>query len=872
MAFNPNATLAANDADWQRVIAGLNAQADANEAELDVIEAAIEALEAGGGEGSYLLDAPVPSSPPSVSGVSYTYVDSTGQDHFVEASYPAGAIAARLYVGGDADGNRYRLRTNDNRHFYLSVQTAAQAATDGDSDAKDLSGFIYRTLPAGADLTADDPIIMRLSFIKRVVSASYNGAELFSLEVDKLNLATAGANSTPVTLPATGGQYAGAAQRASQSNAALKIKKVDVVGGNPPLSLSDVRLVAGFRFQVTATYTGTSVSYLGQLESASGAVIVPAQPVDVIENTVAGIATIQSRDGIPIAFAGQPVTFRLIEQRSGVASGISAAATQTRGAGLALTTNLAQDSDGYQHTGRSNRISPNWRSNNSGGNRTLRGWGDANPELNKRGEPTAEAIQAIMAFNASSAGDGSGKGPVAMIRAPYTPGERTRVQWVGKVADCEFIDINGNIQNRVLGSSGDISYIDFNHKLNPLALLTAGTHDGAGVWFRIAKPSGTYPSSFEAFPIDSNGNRLQTGFWDDRYVAFLKRLVGVQPGMTVPLLPVAMRPMDLLSTIGYNTIPLSASDIAYRGQKGSRGGYSFEDILDLYELVGVGGWINVALQADESYVRTMAAKCARWCAEKMLFLLFEGAGNEGWNDQQSAWGTMAGMYEAEYPGKESNQNARALKMQGIISTRQMKWIKSEFDKVPGATKYLLRGINFQNANIANARNVVATADPDFMDNHEVFMTAPYTANGLAADLPKTYPASDDTLRTFVERVKGVVPTIYGNAKKFVDWAAETKKIYIPYEGFFENTGNEQVISTLKQSPIGAEITKYKVEYWRDNVGGPFGLYYDLTTAWGSISNMCHTPELATSEVPSAHILLELRRQVDAAVASARAAS
>lgn len=866
MALTLNATLAANDAAWQAVIAAMNAQNDADEAELDFIEAIIAAEERGG-SGAYLLDSPAPTAPPSASGVNYRYIDSTGGDHYVEASFPAGAIAARMYVGGDADGNRYRLRTNDTKHFYLSVQSAAQAAADGDNDATDLNGFVYGTLPPGADLSTNDPIVIRFSFIKRILAASYNGEQLFSVAVDKLNLATAASGNNPLTLPSPGGQYAGAAQRASQSNAALRLKKVDVVGGNPPLTINSALLVSGFKFQATITYTGTNVSYLGQLESGSGGIISAAQPVDVIENSVPGTATIQSRDGIPISFAGQVVTFRLIEQRSGSVSGVSVTNQQARGAGVSFMTNLLQDDDGYQHSGRSNRLSHGWRNNIGSVNRSLRSWGESGPELTRKGEPTPEAIQAVMAEN-TTGGDGSGLGPITMVRAPYVPGERTRVWWYGKPTDAGLQDVNKNIGNPVSGTDGTRSWVDFSHNLDPLKLITPGTHDSLGVWFRINKPSGTYPYGFEAFPIDSQGNRLQTRFWDGRYVAHLKRLFGVRPGMTVPLLPVAMRPMDLLSTVGYNGIPLSSDKVPYRGERGSWGGYSFENILDLYEDVGVGGWMNLPLQADESYVRAVAAICARWCVEKKLFLLFEGSGNEPWNAGQSAYRVLAAMYESLFPGQVSDQNARALKMQGIISTQQMILVKEEFDKVPGATQYLLRGCNFQNGNVANAQNLVATAHPKFKENHEVYMTAPYSGLGLAKDLPQTYPASDATLRTFVDRMKANFPSVYADAKKFQDWAKADGKLYIPYEGFLENTGNGAVITTVKQTDFGSELTKAMVEHWRDNNGGTFGGYYDLSNAWGWGSNMCQVPELAASSVPPASMLIEMRRQVDAAVSVA----
>ncbi|MBB4619912.1 hypothetical protein [Sphingomonas abaci] len=868
MTINLSETIAFNEGLWKDQVSASEALAASLAAAVADAEARVAALEgAGPPVGAYLLDAPAPTAPPSASGVNYRYIDSTGADHYAEASFAAADIAARLYVGGDANGNRYRLRTNDTKHFYLSVQTAAQAATDGDDDATDLNGFSYNNLPTGANLSTDDPISIRFSFIKRVLRATYNEQQLFSVEVDKLNLATAASGNKPLTLPPSGAQYAGAAQRNAISNAALRIKQVDVVGGNPPLTINSARLVTGFKPQTTITYTGTGVSYLGQLESGSGGIISAAQPVDVIENSVAGTATVQSKAGIPLQFAGQVVTFRLIEQRNGAASGVTATNAQTRGAGMSFTTNLLQDSDGYQHSGLSNRLGHGWRNNIGSTNRSLRDWGEDSPELNRKGEPTAAAIQAVMAEN-TSGGDGTGKGPITMIRAPYVPGERTRVWWTGKQTDAEILYMNNNIGNPVAGTDGTRSWIDFAHNFDPLELIKPGTHDNLGVWFRITKPSGTYPSGFEAFPIDSQGNRLQKRTWDERYVAHLKRLFGVQPGMTVPLLPVALRPMDLLSQIGYNNIPLSADKVPYRGERGSRGGYSFETILDLYEDVGVGGWMLLPLQADESYVRAVAARCAAWCVQKMLFLLFEGAGNEGWNSFQSAYHALQAMYESQYPGKETNENARALKMQGIISTQQMIWVKSEFDKVPGATKYLLRGCNFQNANIANARNLVATAHPDFKANHDVYMTAPYIAGGMAKDLPQTYPASDATMRTFVDRAKAHVPLVYADAKKFQTWAKEDEKLYIPYEGFIEDTGSGGVITTLKQSAYGTELTEYMASFWRDNNGGPFGLYYDLSNGWGVAANMCQIPELASSTVPPASMLIEMRRQVDAAVAAA----
>lgn len=862
------ATLAVNNVAWTQGVADLEPVASGFAATAKDAEDRVAALEGVRPPvGAYLLDAPAPTAPPSASGVNYRYVDSTGADHYAEASFAAGNIAARMYVGGDANGNRYRLRTNDTKHYYLSVQTAAQAATDGDNDATDFNGFSYSGLPTGADLSTDDPITIRFSFIKRVLTASYNGTKLFSLEVDKLDLSKAASGNSPLTLPPAGGQYAGAAQRNSTSNAALRIKQVDVVGGNPPLTINSALLVTGFKPQATITYTGTNVSYLGQLESGSGGIISAAQPVDVIENAVAGTATVQSKAGFPIAFAGQVVTFRLIEQRNGTTSGVNAASQQTRGAGISFTTNLLQDTDGYQHTGRSNRLGFEWRNNIGSTNRGLRQWGETNPELNRKGEPTPEAIQAVMAEN-TSGGDGSGMGPITMIRAPYVPGERTRVWWYGKPTDAGPQNINQNIGNPVSGTDGTRSWVDFSHNMDPLVLIKPGTHDNLGVWFRINKPSGTFPYGFEAFPIDGQGNRLQTDFWDDRYVAHLQRLFGVRPGMTVPLLPVALRPMDLLSTIGYNAIPLSSDKVPYRGERGSRGGYSFENLLDLYERVGVGGWMNLPLLADESYVRAVSAKCALWCVAQKLFLLFEGAGNEPWNSQQSAYHVLQAMYESLYPGQESNENGRALKMQGIVSTRQMKWVKSEFDKVPGATQYLLRGCNFQNANIANARNTVATADPDFKANHEVYMTAPYIAGGMASDLPQAYPATDATMRTFVDRAKAHYVSVYADAKKFQDWAREDKKLYVPYEGFIENTLNGGVITTVKQTDYGTELTKGMVEHWRDNNGGPFGGYYDLSNGWGWAANMAQIPELAISTVPPASMLIEMRRQVDAAVAAA----
>lgn len=303
MAFNPNATLAANDADWQRVIAGLNAQADADKAELDAIEAAIETLEgAGNGTG---LQAPIPNpvtalvvGPAVTTGTGWQNLGATEHSFRAEPADPAdtGSMSAPgeviMFANAGVDMPDYALKvTGLGGPQYLNFFYASGGAWAQFAGGESNHNF-------GRPLTRVD--VTDFQFQNGTFVVLLNGIAVKPFPKSVFDSKFPDGRGGFAKYTRTGGNYA---------------QKITLSGGViAPMTAITIALDADGRALFTFDYKGTPPGYVGGIFTTTDVQIGSLKPATLIENAKKGRATYRSADAAPSRNTGY--VFKLFEADS----------------------------------------------------------------------------------------------------------------------------------------------------------------------------------------------------------------------------------------------------------------------------------------------------------------------------------------------------------------------------------------------------------------------------------------------------------------------------------------------------------------------------------------------------------------------------
>lgn len=862
MAFDPLASLAANDASWRSQVASLEPRAGDLSAVATDAEARVAALE-GGAPGTGPIPNPVTALTygPIVSTDS-AWQDLGGTDHSFRAESAilgdsgSFSTAAELYLfctsadavpaaGFKATG----MGSGQYINFFYSDGTAWKQFSGGES------GHNW-----GGVLGKED--VVDLTFGNGTISLNRNGSPVKIFPQAVFQGKFPNGLGRFARYVRTSGSYA---------------QKVTLSGGViSPLTALNIELDANGLALFTFAYTGTPPGYLDRLVDSTGAAITSWKTAAVVENSVKGRATYRGSSKAPQTGVGY--TYQLVEAgKDGLpkAGMVPLSKSIVAPGPMQFGCNLTFDL--WNNNPRRNRVC-NFRSHFSSGNYTLNSWADFNnPQMKPDySGPTAAALQQIMTDNQtngvltsgpnkspsgtvnSHGGDGTGKGGVLEIASPRLNGQHTRFRWKGVPGNMEPYNINQVIKNTTTGTDGTYSWIDFDHTYNVgLTLINGAPSDSINALFRYSISGGVAPTEIEAYYIDSNGNALSTGYWDPDYIADYKHYVGHSTN--------AARMMDVQRIINMYDRVFTSDHIADGMTRMPDNGWGYEMCFSFFEAVGVGGQVHLPLQADETYVRKAAALGARWAARTKLVTAWE-ISNEPWNSQQPTWGTMvtlgkAAGFTAFKTIKDANgndvvvedQHGIYMKYHSFLQGRVMKWVTEEYSKVAGATAYLRRIINVQNANPSNSRSTFLS-DPNCALYTDEIQVAPYLGNKYAETFPSASAnITDAHLDAYISRIKTeAIPDVFGNAALIRDFAFSQGKSFGCYEGLLENPNNPNFFARLKNdAERWAGLVWHILSEYKRMVGGHYRGYYDNSLAWGFRAHVSQSADISINGLPVA---------------------
>ncbi|MBB4619979.1 hypothetical protein [Sphingomonas abaci] len=303
MAFNPTATLAANDVEWQQAIANINAQNDADEAELDAIEATIAALEREkNGNG---LQAPIPNpvtaltvGPEVTTGTGWKNLGATEHSFRAEPADPAdtGSMSAGgeviMFANAGVDMPDYAFKvTGLGGSQYLNFFYAAGGAWVQFSGGESNHNF-------GRVLTRADVTDVQFQNGTAVVLLNGVAVKTFPPLVFQSKFPDGLGGFAKYTR--LGGNYT---------------QKITLSGGViAPMTAITIALDADGRALFTFDYKGTSPGYVGGIFDTADVQIGALKPATLIENAKKGRATYLSADAAPSRNTGY--VFKLFEADS----------------------------------------------------------------------------------------------------------------------------------------------------------------------------------------------------------------------------------------------------------------------------------------------------------------------------------------------------------------------------------------------------------------------------------------------------------------------------------------------------------------------------------------------------------------------------
>jgi hypothetical protein len=403
--------------------------------------------------------------------------------------------------------------------------------------------------------------------------------------------------------------------------------------------------------------------------------------------------------------------------------------------------------------------------------------------------------------------------------------------WKGPQGNFTKGDPYNNAKNIITGTDGTRSWVFYDHNFDPNVFLTGGNNDPALVTFNINLVGGVGPSEIDFYDVtsDSLSAARSPGTFDIDQIADAKAYVGHAPA--------PFRYMDLLDVITAAKRVWTASDIGDGLEVGfGSKGWSYDRCMAFSEAVGTGAHMNLPLQGDESCIRKIAGKMARWSL-RTSYASYVELSNEPWNDQQFTWGIAAQIGRDRYG--ETGENTGAVNA-GIsartfskLSTQAMRWVTEEFAAV-GATRYLSRVFNAQNVNAYNTE-VSIKSDPDWLTYHDEIQTAPYCGGGSAAKYPQTIaditPAMLDEWIAWLRDTEA--PRVYGWAAANRDVATKYGRRFGTYEGFLEKLGNTNFKVLLMSDPVRwPMVVNIMVEAHRTRLGGLMRGYIDNGREFG----------------------------------------
>lgn len=650
------------------------------------------------------------------------------------------------------------------------------------------------------------------------------------------------------------------------------LQSVTLAGGVvTPLVLRSADLDVDTRVLMKITYTGTPVGYLSRRLDTAGGSATSWAPAALVTNPSAGEATYRTAQvGVG---PGTSSIFELVEAQDATTPKAGATAvriTMTSPTPVMFGINLQLEGD-FFHNQISNQKIGSWRNHFGGGNNyNLRSWTEANPQMDQNGQPTQAAMQQIAADNATTdvitgvnaspdgtptdrlrRGNGSGNCGSLCIVAGRKVMQRNRVIWDGPQSMGSLSDLYGIAKSVQTGTNGTQSWIDFDHAFDPTLFtkrdpIPQPSFDNNTVRVDFKMVNGVGPSNVKVYEIVSQSNTAMrsTGIFDADYVtdSIIYRGHALYP----------FRFMDVQNIINqYNQIWSAAHVSETTGPQFGQFAWSYPRCLAFMEATSAGGQICYPLQADETFVRKVANMCAVWSARTKLHIAHE-LSNENWNPGQFSYHKLVKL--GQDAGDTSTDNAAiARKQHAKMSTQIMKWITDEYSKVAGASAYLHRIINVQNATTGNTAGY-ATFDQDFLTYHDEYQVAPYLAGGLANNYPSIYAdITDAHLDDFINKIETVeIPKVYGWAATNRDYAKSVNKRLACYEGLFEDIGNAAFQRKLKNDPIRwPYLIKLLFDQWGIRVGGLFRGYIDNGFTYGYRAHVSQSPDGIVDGAPQA---------------------
>ena len=861
MAFDPLAFLAVNDVSWRGQVAGLEPRAGALSAVATDAEARVATLEGGIPSGGPLPNPVTARTIGPATSVDTGWQDLGGTDHSFRIEAAATGDTGLMSSIGDlylfcdtGDGSpNYGLKvvnvgSSQSINFYYRNAGTWTIFSGGEATG----GF-------GRSILKED--VVDYSYANSTITITLNGVPIKTFPVSVFQGKFPNGLGRFARYVRTSGTY---------------VQKTTLSGGViSPLTTRTIELDANAFPMFTFDYTGSPYGYVARILDGSGNAITSWKAATLVENGTKGRATYRGPDKAPQVSVGY--TYQLTEATAdGAPKGGVVPISKSIVAPGPMQFGVNVTFDLWHNNPRRNRVC-NYRSNWSSGNYPLNSWADpVNPQMKADfSGPTTEALQQLIIDNQTTGplttgpnaspagtkfphqGDGSGKGGMLEVTTPRLNGQRTRLRWKGVPGNMEAYNLWNTIRNQKAGTDGTYSWVDFDHVYNVAITLTNGApSDQINALWRYSISGGVTPTEIEAFYIDANGNALATGYWDPEYIADMRHFVGHSTN--------AARMMDVQRIINMYDRTFTSSQIADGMTRLPDNGWGYEMCFSFFEEIGVGGQVHIPLQADESFVRKAARIGALWSARTKLVSAWE-ISNEPWNSGQFTWGAMVNLgkamgmtaYKSDGNGGQViDENGIYIKYHSYLQGLMMRWVTEEYAKVPGATQYLKRVINVQNASPANTRSVFL-ADPNCALYTDEIQSAPYLGNGYAKNFPynKDDPSvvTDAMLDEYINRIKTeAIPTVFANAAAIRDFALSQGKSFGCYEGLLEDPVHGNFFARLKNDNVRwpALVTYILTEYKR-MVGGHYRGYYDNSLAWGFRAHVSQSPDGSVNGLPPA---------------------
>jgi len=573
-----------------------------------------------------------------------------------------------------------------------------------------------------------------------------------------------------------------------------------------PLRIDSTVMIAGYKPQVTITYTGSPDAYEMQLMSPGGGIIRDWSTA-VVSLSSKGAATLTAANGIPTSEFGTIVTVNIRQKNLPTVTKSTTVTMPAGKARLGMNVTKATESAGERIFKDMTMYNDGYRSGSAYLNTSE--WIDSNNNLIKH--PGTETTYAFCRCD--------------------VPGSRCEVTWEG--GDDPALDIGlsegtaGVSYGNVVQSGRSIQF-DFNH-----------SWDAVGGYGRIRIKRVNPANPVRNLRVKEVATSWSGGVFADAYIARMAKYS-------------YLRLMDVMGSNGANGL-YTDRDWTFEWSDRStpsnprKLGWPLEWVIELANRTGADIWTMVPAGSSPDFDKKLVR--GLFYGELMdggvkldaARTVYDEKGNEWFNSSFSIYHNAAAAAKAfgRVPETTPENDARIAEMAYRIQTH---WTAIDGQFPAGRLKKVLAGSpeNLYEANIL--------WDNYNVRNFDIYSSAYYFFNIQFANNPSLWPGAD--VNALLSMADSSIPRGLATVQANRDWAKARGKGFWVYEGqqhWFEPTKtapyyDEALNKQFQQAPGLEPIFRKWISSWTANFDGGLTMYLAVGPvnlqfgSWGFIEN------------------------------------